>query len=641
MSVPSPDFKVFSDGTITPETGTAGSHSRTGSIWKTTSESTISEVSSGPCENVVAPGSERKGILAPGNMRNECQETITFENWDAIGSVSVSDNQTTAPDGNTTGAQVTGSAAGDGVKLTLVQSSEDFNQPYMNLWVYAKAVSGSPQIKFNITDSNSNEGTENTSEDGISVSDEWKLIRCSIREIPTSVASGSLIMHIIVDDGDVYLWGAGAQFCGANDTWDMNAICDYSPYKPIIGASRESINETTLDYTGSELTGNTVSKMTVSGMFYYPNCEPFYPGGNQYLWIAEKATQQKVHGLFRDITDRKLKAYIGSSSPTTVDIDPLLSSTGRWTQYALAIESGNSAVYFDGEKVLENSDTFSSFQLEGFYPGAESGAHDIENSRFMWPLAQMDVWMDKRLTDAEIKEHYENIISSDLLEPPHLFPIKDALEVWRFDRADVTTSVNKDTYTVTGSPKRLTQGPFDLKGTFFGNDEYASKTLGTELNIAADEDFVFLAQLRSWRGTQPAERVIFDFGTNYGTNQGFMLIVNATYLDFYVRDSSSTHVTRWAHNGLFDQESKIYTFRWVFDRSNSLADLYYKKEGETEVQASPSQVLTSFSSLGDIDGCGRVGKIGGRSNSGISDSYMDIFQLALSKDTNYDVKVKP
>ena len=652
--VPEASFSVGSDGTVTPTIGTAGTFTRASSMWCPTATGTLEALSTNePCENAFPIGvstytGTRTGFIMAGNMRNESDVGIDLSGCTLIGTASFSANAVASPLSGDNADQVIGAAPGDGIRCDTGQSATEFTAPYGRAYAYLQASTGTPTVTFNIQDETATprEFTDYlppTNSHDISTS--WKLYTVSGQQPNSASNTGTLNIEIIVDDATVNIYGLGFQYTGGSDVWDSNALTTWGP-QYLTTTTTADVLKNNISYEGSELTGSSQSAITVSTWVYYPTSSYVRSGNDHAVFFAEAAAFARKAGIMYDNAAGVLDGYFGSATGVASGINPFLSFQDRWVNLTVAASSGDSTLYVDGVDVLDSSGTFSAFTLTDFIPGQTFSDTSSPNEQFMFPIGQTDVWVDQRLTDAEVLAHYNATKGDDSVADPssYYFPTTGASEVIRLDAAkgNVTSLIGADVYAANGAPFYMTQGPQGLLGIFFGSNSYLNHAaVGNEWDAGASEDFVIVIQTRQpFQAPDPG--VLFDIGTEFATDDGYMMIATANTIDLYLHDGTNSHITRWTHSGAdFYKQNKLYTLTYACDRSNTTCTLTAKKEGETATTPSVTSVGTALSSLGAITPDG-VARLGLRNDATTSDAYMELFQIAFASDTlSYDASSKP
>lgn len=658
-AVPDPAFKVFSDGTITPTLGQdAKTHSRAGSIhyWDALDHVTV-VAEDAPQEHALpshylAYSSTREGVLINGLNRNEIQYSNQFDQWDLIGSATVTANYTSAPDGTTTADRLQ-TADGEGIELTLVQNATDFSGPYGTWGLAIKANSGTPTIKLRIKDTDDQYWINESHPEGFTVTSEWRFYECWGKTFHPGV--GFYIAEITSDGAaDVSIAFATFQFTGQGPLWDHHSLGHIPSYKGDAGAARESTDFTNLSYTSTQVTG-TISEYTVNQWVFIPDIDTENYGYDFFLFSTESAAAVIKASLQHHQTDF-LSARFGNTTAVTSSAHNLRRMIrGRWAMVTYAMKSGDSSIYLDGVEIFTDSNTFSSFTIDYFSPGQAdrslSGAISVEN--FGWPMGSTQVWKGSRLTDAQIAEIYADEVGDDAIDSASTwdFPTTGAVDVVRFDAIDgnITSEVEALTLTETGAVQYLCQGVqgvgdgSGLKGCHLSANGYFNiASLPVAYNIGALDNFTIMTQVYIPKNVSGLGGMLFDCSDNGTATDGYMALVTSTNVDFYVYSGGTGHVSRWAHGGLIRSDSKFYTLRWVFNRSNTSAELYYKAAGETEVgPITTTRVLTDFNSLGAIAVSGTNMRFGVQSNGTSSELVGSMFQWAFAKSTTYDATNKP
>lgn len=656
-----PNFIVFADGTVTPTRGTAGNFARASEVHVATGPNTVSVVASGTAVEECLPAHfesdqsyTRTGILISSVYRNELDYSNQFDQWTLVGTPTVTANTTTDPASTSTADQLN-AADTEGVQVTCDQNATDYPAAWMTFGCWIKAVSGTPTIKLRVKDGASTYWSDESHSDGVTVDSSWQYYEVWGRN-PTP-GSGQLIGEITASGAaNVYLSFASLNFAGMDAGWDTCRIGHVPLYKGNTGANRESTAQTTLNYTGSEITGASQDTYTIMGWFFMPDIYERPDFGNTIsLFSAENEAQTVFIRVDSDLTDGDTTIRWGSATPVSYStIDLRRATLGRWAHYAYVLADGDQRFYLDGVEVISASASVTAFDFDYFCPGQSDrvGVSGAAAKAFPHPMGEMRVWKGKANSEAEVLEQYTDTKESGEhadTESSWAFTTTGAADTALFNAisGNVTTEVEALTATANSTPTYYCQGASGdgdgsaLKGTNLAGTAYFEiSSLSTAYNVGSSEDFVVCAQWRMDHNNVTAERLIFDCSDYGATAGGFMLIVSSTNWDFYVYDDSSTgHVTRFTHNGVGSDDGRLVTARWVFDRSNTTATLDYKVEGETEVDgASVSQALTAWSSLGAVSCATDNMRFGNRSNGTASPMRGTLYQFAIAVGTTtYDV----
>lgn len=639
--VPAPSFRIGSNGRINPSIGTGGTFTRTGSIWYTNSANTMAKITDNnvPIQgavpsNIGAPGTPRKGFMVPGIMRNECQQTTTFEAWTPIGSPTIDDNAAVSPTGDSDAAHLV-LADGEGARLTLVQNATDFPGAWMAQGLWMRAVSGTPTIMLRTRDSGGPTYQDPVSNEvGHILDDTWR-VYSNYGQNPDP-GSGFLQYEITaIGAANIQVWGAWSQFTGQEDAWDTNSIGGgLMAYYAVCGASRLSTGANKLFYQGEEISFS-MTEMTVSTWVYLPLQDMFYKGNDFWIFGIENSDEDVIGGIWSDFDELQIKARFASTTDRSANIDIPMGVQNRWVNFTWVCKSGANRVYMDGVPILVDANTVSSFTPVKFYPGAFHPEVDTVE-RFMYPIGETSIWPAQSFTQDDVTNYYNISAAEDALPDPAVynFPTAGAAEILRFNGVSGNlTSLLNDTYVQNGSITRMTQGPGGMKGSFIAQDQYYNvASANAAWNVGALQSFVFMTQQMTYKLTDKGgDRVIFD-SSNYGTDKGFLIILDETRLDFYYYDDSATGgISRWVHGGELYDNNKFVTIRWVFNRANPSATLYYKYEGEPEVgPIATTAVLNDFSALGACTQGGTAMRFGGRLDNGASNFFGSLFQAAIA-----------
>ena len=667
-TLPSPQFRVFGDGslggptaTIVPNIGTPGTFSRASSLHYPDSANTVALVSTDtPANNAVpadvnAPGTARKGVLIAPGTRNNAFHSIAFDNWTPIGSPTVTANAITAPDGNMTADRLE-LADGEGVEIA-IDSASEFSNPWVTLAAYIRAVGSDSTLKIRLKDQSGtpNYWTEESHPDGFVVS--GSLFKpYTVYGHQFNGGTGNNVIEITsVGTSDVYIWGMLFHFTGESEVWDTNLLGGWIPaYDMIVGASRETTEETKLKYAGSELQ-TEISECTLSGFFYFPKgTSLMFSGGGADHWLmsAETATE-KVIAMYVDGTTQKLFVRLGRTTEVSTNLYLPRVGGSSWLHIVMAIKSGDSAIYINGIKVFSDTNTFSNFTLDTLTPGQIDNEITGEegNQNFLYPISTVELWTNKRFTDDEVSTLHTLRAGDDKEKDSTAYEpsTSGATEIWDLSLSpgnNLTSDLLADLYTAAGTPLYFCHGPQGLRGVNFhiSGSHFTHTTLGNELNIGASDDFVLIAQFEHDRDAPDVNHILLDLGYDNAAHAGIWLQLNSARFDLIMEDDASlAHQSRYTHNGLFWRENLFYTVRIVMDRANSTGRLYYKVEGEDEVGPITMDLFgTGFDSYGAISPEGAAARIGGPSHQNGSHFDGIIYRVALAVGSNtYDFTNKP
>jgi len=371
-SLPTPTFRVLSDGSIVPTIGTAGTFTRSGAFLYPTSLNTLASAgaNAAPAPAFVtgqnAPAATLGGLWAPWALINYCTEASTFNNWTAIGTGTVTTNSTTDPLGGSTADTLIGAAAGDGRTL---DSGITAASKTVGFSVWLKCSSGTRSVTIKAVDSGGAVGTLGAVTATVTTS--WKQFKVLEK---FAGGSGNAFMSVVVNDTTGYsIFGYGAGFYWIDPS---TPLCPSESFFPTIITTGATVTtgSSLLAYEGAELTASW-TKATFVNWFYYSDAETINLGkfNSSTIFHAHKSPPgyETLCWAHYDSTNGKLVVALPDGTAVTTSY-VFGSDSNKWHQLVCALDgAGNTVIYVDAISVATSSATWASTSFTKYVLGTK------------------------------------------------------------------------------------------------------------------------------------------------------------------------------------------------------------------------------------------------------------------------------
>lgn len=400
--VPTPSFSVLSDGSITPTIGTAGTFSRTGAMLCPASKTTLTSVSSGTaCTNAFAQGVNAPthtlgGYYGVSAIVNYLPEASTFDNWDLIGTPTVTTGQSD-PASGTAADEVAGGTAGDGIEDVSSLTSTSNRVVFM---VWARSGS-SDSFTMDVTDDGTFGSGGSASH---SATRAWQMY--TVLGTFDGTASGNVVCELIVDTGTVEFYGAGLFQVDLDNTTSLGHPWDFTPTIITTGSST-NVGRSLLYYSGSELTAASVKK-SVSVWFYMPSYNRSVSFTDLWICHGYGPSFAKVFQIMLHVSSAQIRCSFGSSTEINIGLQTSYITGDQWNNITLVIDDGDNEAYVNGTSMYTNTNAVSSSSLERFVLGSQWHCGAAASVTFRSIIGQTDVWIGSRLNDIAVSDHYNN-----------------------------------------------------------------------------------------------------------------------------------------------------------------------------------------------------------------------------------------